>query len=159
MALVDLKSNLNKFRSEFKPDEPYEKSGRKINELESTVSSEGKSNLLDNVDTTTGTFIKGLKKFGIVSIPLEDNYENSIKQGSIFYANPVASALTDVATGFETIRKAVKNFKDDPIGSIEKGLSIGEDIKLKKYQAKAYGKIKTIGGKIEWLKEIGKNKI
>ena len=33
-------------------------------------------------------------------------------------------------TNFVTIRKAVKNFKDDPIGSIEKGLSIGEDIKL-----------------------------
>ena len=145
MALVDLKSNLNKFRSEFKPDEPYEKSGRKINELESTVSSEGKSNLLDNVDTTTGTFIKGLKKFGIVSIPLEDNYENSIKQGSIFYANPVASALTDAATGFETIRKAVKNFKNDPIDSIAKGLSVGEDVKLAKYQAKAYGKVKTLG--------------
>ena len=111
MALVDLKSNLNKFRSEFKPDNPYEKSGREINELQSTVSSEGKSSLLDNVDTTAGTFIKGLKKFGIISVPLEDNYENSIKQGSIFYANPVASALTDAATGFETIRKAVKNFK------------------------------------------------
>ena len=145
MSLVDLKSNLNKFRSEFKPDEPYEKSGRKINELQSTVSSEGKSNLLDNVDTTAGTFIKGLKKFGIVSIPLEDNYENSIKQGSIFYANPVASALTDAATGFETIRKAVKNFKNDPIDSIAKGLSVGEDVKLAKYQAKAYGKVKTIG--------------
>jgi hypothetical protein len=71
MALVDLKSNLNKFRSEFKPDNPYEKSGREINELQSTVSSEGKSSLLDNVDTTAGTFIKGLKKFGIVSVPLE----------------------------------------------------------------------------------------
>ena len=122
MALVDLKSNLNKFRSEFKPDNPYEKSGREINELQSTVSSEGKSSLLDNVDTTAGTFIKGLKKFGIISVPLEDNYENSIKQGSIFYANPVASALTDAATGFETIRKAVKNFKNDPIDSIAKGL-------------------------------------
>ena len=145
MALVDLKSNLNKFRSEFKPDKPYEKSGRKINELESTVSSEGKSSLLDNVDTTTGTFIKGLKKFGIVSIPLEDNYENSIKQGSIFYANPVASALTDVATGFETIRKAVKNFDNNPINAIAKGLSVSEDVKLAKYQAKAYGKVKTLG--------------
>ena len=145
MALVDLKSNLNKFRSEFKPDNPYEKSGREINELQSTVSSEGKSSLLDNVDTTAGTFIKGLKKFGIVSVPLEDNYENSIKQGSIFYANPVASALTDAATGFETIRKAVKNFKNDPIDSIAKGLSVGEDVKLAKYQAKAYGKVKTLG--------------
>ena len=145
MALVDLKSNLNKFRSEFKPDNPYEKSGREINELQSTVSSEGKSSLLDNVDTTAGTFIKGLKKFGIISVPLEDNYENSIKQGSIFYANPVASALTDVATGFETIRKAVKNFKNDPIDSIAKGLSVGEDVKLAKYQAKAYGKVKTLG--------------
>ena len=145
MALVDLKSNLNQFKGKFKPDEPYEKSGRKINELESTVSSEGKSSLLDNVDTTTGTFIKGLKKFGIVSIPLEENYENSIKQGSIFYANPVASALTDVATGFETIRKAVKNFDNDPINAIAKGLSVTEDVKLAKYQAKAYGKVKTIG--------------
>ena len=145
MALVDLKSNLNKFRSEFKPDNPYEKSGREINELQSTVSSEGKSSLLDNVDTTAGTFIKGLKKFGIISVPLEDNYENSIKQGSIFYANPVASALTDAATGFETIRKAVKNFKNDPIDSIAKGLSVGEDVKLAKYQAKAYGKVKTLG--------------
>ena len=108
MALVDLKSNLNQFRGKFTPDKPYEKSGREINELQSTVSSEGKSSLLDNVDTTTGTFIKGLKRFGIVSIPLEDNYENSIKQGSIFYANPVASALTDVATAFETIRKTVQ---------------------------------------------------
>ena len=145
MALVDLKSNLNKFRSEFKPDNPYEKSGREINELQSTVSSEGKSSLLDNVDTTAGTFIKGLKKFGIVSVPLEDNYENSIKQGSIFYANPVASALTDVATGFETIRKAVKNFDNNPINAIAKGLSVSEDVKLAKYQAKAYGKVKTLG--------------
>ena len=144
MALVDLKSNLNKFRSEFKPDNPYEKSGREINELQSTVSSEGKSSLLDNVDTTAGTFIKGLKKFGIVSVPLEDNYENSIKQGSIFYANPVASALTDVATGFETIRKAVKNFDNNPINAIAKGLSVSEDVKLAKYQAKAYGKVKTL---------------
>ena len=145
MALVDLKSNLNKFRSEFKPDNPYEKSGREINELQSTVSSEGKSSLLDNVDTTAGTFIKGLKKFGIVSVPLEDNYENSIKQGSIFYANPVASALTDAATGFETIRKAVKNFDNNPINAIAKGLSVSEDVKLAKYQAKAYGKVKTLG--------------
>ena len=145
MALVDLKSNLNKFRSEFKPDNPYEKSGREINELQSTVSSEGKSSLLDNVDTTAGTFIKGLKKFGIISVPLEDNYENSIKQGSIFYANPVASALTDAATGFETIRKAVKNFDNNPINAIAKGLSVSEDVKLAKYQAKAYGKVKTLG--------------
>ena len=58
---------------------------------------------MDNVDTTTGTFIKGLKKFGIVSIPLEENYENSIKQGSIFYGNE--NLNTDVKTGFETIRK------------------------------------------------------
>ena len=145
MALVDIKSNLNQFKGKFKPDKPYEKSGRKINELESTVSPEGKSNLLDNVDTTTGTFIKGLKRFGIVSIPLEDNYENSIKQGSIFYANPVVSALTDVATGFEAIRKAVKNFDNDPINAIAKGLSVTEDAKLAKYQAKAYGKVKTIG--------------
>ena len=35
MQLVDLKSNLNKFKGKFKPDKPYEKTGRKINELES----------------------------------------------------------------------------------------------------------------------------
>ena len=33
MALVDIKSNLNQFKGKFTPDEPYEKSGRKINEL------------------------------------------------------------------------------------------------------------------------------
>ena len=30
MALVDLKSNLNQFRSEFKPDKPYENPVEKL---------------------------------------------------------------------------------------------------------------------------------
>ena len=136
MALVDLKSNLNQFKGKFKPDKPYEKSGREINELESTVSSDS---------TGASTFLKGLKAFG-VDIPIEKNYENSIKQNAIFYADDTASNIVSAARGFETIRKAVKNFKNDPIDSIEKGLSIGEDIKLAKYQAKAYGKVKTLGG-------------
>ena len=77
MALVDLKSNLNKFRSEFKPDKPYEKSGRKINELQSTVSSEGRQILGQSISSGASTFLKGLKAFG-VDIPIENNYENSI---------------------------------------------------------------------------------
>jgi len=145
MALVDLKSNLNQFKGKFKPDKPYEKSGREINELESTVSSEGRQILGQSISTGASTFLKGLKSFG-VDITIENNYENSIKQNSIFYANDTISNIANAAKGFETIRKAVKNFKDDPIGSIEKGLSIGEDIKLAKYQAKAYGKVKTLGG-------------
>ena len=145
MALVDLKSNLNNFKGTYKPDSPYEKSGREINELESTISSEGKSNVFDNIDTTAGTFLKGLKRFGIVNVPLEDNYENLIKQNSIFYGNPVVSNIAGVARGFETIRKAVKNFKDDPLDSIEKAFNVNEDVKLAKYQAKAYGKVKSIG--------------
>ena len=71
MALVDLKSNLNQFKGKFKPDKPYEKSGREINELESTVSSEGRQILGQSISAQTSTFLKGLKAFG-VDVPIEN---------------------------------------------------------------------------------------
>ena len=74
---------------------------------------------------------------------MEDNYENSIKQSSIFWPKIMVSIL--LMPSIETIRKGVKNFDNDPIDIIEKGLSVSEDVKLAKYQAKAYGKVKTIG--------------
>ena len=55
--------------------------------------------------------MKGLKKFG-VDIPIENNYENSIKRDSIFTGNPATATLNRAAQGFETIRSSVKNFSN-----------------------------------------------
>ena len=150
MALVDLKSKLNQFRGKFTPNSPYAKNNSEIEtKLESTVSVEGKTNLLqkNNVNTTASTFLKGLKQFGIGSLPLENTYEASIKQNQIFYGNETINNIVETANIFENIRKGVKNLIKDPlnIGAVSNILNVNEDIKLKKYQAKAYGKVKTLG--------------
>jgi hypothetical protein len=150
MALVDLKSKLNEFKGKYTPNSPYAKNNSEIEtKLESTVSVEGKTNLLqkNNVNTTASTFLKGLKQFGIGSIPLENTYEASIKQNQIFYGNEAINNIVETANIFENIRKGVKDLIKDPlnIGAVSNILNVSEEIKLKKYQAKAYGKVKTLG--------------
>ena len=95
MALVDLKSKLNQFRGENNPNNPYQKSGKRDTDLESnvdintnperknlsdTVDGEGRQILGQTISTQASTFLKGLKQFGIIDIPIENNYENSIKR-------------------------------------------------------------------------------
>ena len=152
MALVDLKSKLNEFKGKYTPNSPYAKNNSEIEtKLESTVSVEGKTSLLkkNNVNTTASTFLKGLKQFGIGSIPLENTYEASIKQNQIFYGNEdgVINNIVETANIFENIRKGVNDLIKDPlnIGAVSNILNVSEEIKLKKYQAKAYGKVKTLG--------------
>ena len=150
MALVDLKSKLNQFRGKFTPNSPYAKNDSEIEtKLESTVSVEGKTSLLqkNNVNTTASTFLKGLKQFGIGSLPLENTYEDSIKQNQIFYGNESINNIVETANIFENIRKGVKDIIKDPlnIGAVSKILNVSEEIKLKKYQAKAYKKVKGLG--------------
>ena len=159
MALVDLKSKLNQFRGKNAPNNPYQKSGKRDTDLESnvdiktnpdrkklsdTVDGEGRQILGQSISTGASTFLKGLKAFG-VDIPIENNYENSIKRDSIFTGNPATATLNRAAQGFETIRSSVKNFSNDPLGSINSLANIDQEQKLTEYRSKAYGKFKNYG--------------
>ena len=162
MALVDLKSKLNQFRGENNPNNPYQKSGKRDTDLESnvdintnperknlsdTVDGEGRQILGQSISTGTSTFLKGLKQFGIIDIPIENNYENSIKR-NVFIDNrfgQIGQGLRDVANKFETARSAVSNFSDDPLGSINSLANIDQEQKLTAYRSKAYGKFRNYG--------------
>jgi len=159
MALVDLKTKLNQFRGKNAPNNPYQKSGKRDTDLESnvdintspdrkklsdTIDGEGRQILGQSISTGTSTFLKGLKKFG-VDIPIENNYENSIKRDSIFTGNPATATLNRAAQGFETIRSSVKNFSNNPLKSINNLANIDQEAKLVEYRSKAYGKFKNYG--------------
>ena len=144
MALVDLKSKLNEF-GENNPKNPYHKGGRRETALKSEVKIDKQSVYrVGDLDENISIFLKGLKQFGI-DIPVEDNYENSIKRDSIFYSNETLNKINKVSQGFKQLKKAVKAFKDDPLKSISDLANVGQDAKLIEYRAKAYGKIKTLG--------------
>ena len=159
MALVDLKTKLNQFRGKNGVNNPYEKGKSVETSLESnvdiktnpdrkklsdTVDGEGRQILGQSISTGTSTFLKGLKKFG-VDIPIENNYENSIKRDSIFTGNPATATLNRAAQGFETIRSSVKNFSNNPLKSINNLANIDQEAKLVEYRSKAYGKFKNYG--------------
>ena len=159
MALVDLKSKLNQFRGENNPNNPYQKSGKRDTDLESNVdinTNPERKNLSDSVDgegrqilgqsisTQASTFLKGLKKFG-VDIPIENKYENTIKRDVFIEDRPFLQGIRNAANAFETTRKAVSNFSDDPLGSINSLANIDQETKLIEYRSKAYGKFKNYG--------------
>ena len=162
MALVDLKSKLNQFRGENNPNNPYQKSGKRDTDLESnvdintnperknlsdTVDGEGRQILGQSISTQASTFLKGLKQFGIIDIPIENNYENSIKR-NVFIDNEfgqIGQGLRDAANAFETTRKAVKGFSDNPLKSINSLANIDQEQKLIEYRSKAYGKFRNYG--------------
>jgi hypothetical protein len=121
MALVDLKSKLNQFRGENTPNNPYQKSGKRDTDLESnvdintnpdreqlsdTVSDENRNNI--PVSSGLNTLLKGLKKFGILDIPIESKYENTIKSDAIFYGRPFLNQLNNINKGFQSIKKINK---------------------------------------------------
>ena len=161
MALVDLKSKLNQFRGENTPNNPYQKSGKRDTDLESnvdintnperknlsdTIDGEGRQILGQSISTQASTFLKGLKQFGIIDIPIENKYENTIKR-DIFLGNlsPTLQGVSRAANAFETTRKAVKGFSDNPIKSIRNLANIDQEQKLIEYRSKAYGKFKNYG--------------
>ena len=161
MALVDLKSKLNQFRGENNPNNPYQKSGKRDTDLESnvdintnperknlsdTVDGEGRQILGQTISTQASTFLKGLKQFGIIDIPIENKYENTIKR-DIFLGNlsPTLQGVSRTANAFETTRKAVKGFSDNPLKSINSLANIDQEQKLIEYRSKAYGKFRNYG--------------
>ena len=158
MALVDLKSKLNQFRGENTPNNPYQKSGKRDTDLESnvdintnpdrkqlsdTVSDENRNNI--PISSGLDTLLKGLKKFGILDIPIESKYENTIKTDAIFYGRPFLNQLNNINKGFQSIKKSVKNFSDDPFKSISDLSNIDQEQKLREYRSKAYGKFRNYG--------------
>ena len=162
MALVELKTKLNQFRGKDGVNNPYEKGKSVETSLESnvdintsperknlsdTVDGEGRQILGQSISTQASTFLKGLKQFGIIDIPIENNYENSIKR-NVFIDNrfgQIGQGLRDTANKFETARSAVSNFSDDPLGSINSLANIDQEQKLTAYRSKAYGKFKNYG--------------
>ena len=159
MALVDLKSKLNQFRGENTPNNPYQKSGKRDTDLESnvdintnperkslsdSVDGEGRQILGQSISTGASTFLKGLKKFG-VDIPIENKYENTIKRDVFIEDRPFLQGIRNAANAFETTRKAVKGFSDNPLKSIRNLANIDQEQKLIEYRAKAYGKFKNYG--------------
>ena len=158
MALVDLKSKLNQFRGENTPNNPYQKSGKRDTDLESnvdintnpdrkqlsdTVSDENRNNI--PISSGLDTLLKGLKKFGILDVPIESKYENTIKTDAIFYGRPFLNQLNNINKGFQSIKKSVKNFSDDPFKSISDLSNIDQEQKLREYRSKAYGKFRNYG--------------
>ena len=161
MALVDLKSKLNQFRGENTPNNPYQKSGKRDTDLESnvdintnperknlsdTVDGEGKQILGQSISTQASTFLKGLKQFGIIDIPIENKYENTIKR-DVFLGDlsPTLQGISRAANTFENTRKAVKGFSDNPLKSIRNLANIDQEAKLIEYRSKAYGKFRNYG--------------
>ena len=107
MALVELKTKLNQFRGKDGVNNPYEKGKSVETSLESnvdiktnpdrkklsdTVDGEGRQILGQSISTGASTFLKGLKAFG-VDVPIENNYENSIKRDAIFIGNDTTNIL------------------------------------------------------------------
>ena len=161
MALVDLKTKLNQFRGENTPNNPYQKSGKRDTDLESnvdintnperknlsdTVDGEGRQILGQSISTQASTFLKGLKQFGIIDIPIENRYENTIK-GDVFLGDlsPTLQGISRAANTFENTRKAVKGFSDNPLKSIRNLANIDQEEKLIEYRSKAYGKFRNYG--------------
>ena len=159
MALVDLKSKLNQFRGENTPNNPYQKSGKRDTDLESnvdintnpdreqlsdTVDGEGRQILGQSISTGASTFLKGLKQFG-VDIPIENKYENTIKRDVFIEDRPFLQGIRNAANAFETTRKAVKGFSDNPLKSISSLANIDQEQKLIEYRSKAYKGFKNYG--------------
>ena len=167
MAVVDLKSKLNQFRGKNAPNNPYQKSGKRDTDLESnvdintspdkeklsdTVNGEGRQILGQSISTGASTFLKGIKQFGIggeigaFASSIENNYENSIKRDAIFYGgNTVVGQLNKANQTFQSVKKSVKGFKDNPLKSIRNLANIDQEQKLIEYRSKAYGKFKNYG--------------
>ena len=159
MALVDLKSKLNQFRGKDGVNNPYEKGKSVETSLESnvdintsperknlsdTVDGEGRQILGQSISTQASTFLKGLKQFG-VDIPIENKYENTIKRDVFIEDRPFLQGIRNAANAFETTRKAVKGFGDNPLKSIRNLANIDQEQKLIEYRAKAYGKFRNYG--------------
>ena len=115
--------------------------------LSDTIDGEGRQILGQTISAQASTFLKGLKQFGIIDIPIENNYENSIKR-NVFIDNKfgqIGQGLRDAANAFETTRKAVKGFSDNPLKSINSLANIDQEQKLIEYRSKAYGKFRNYG--------------
>ena len=115
--------------------------------LSDTIDGEGRQILGQTISAQASTFLKGLKQFGIIDIPIENNYENSIKR-NVFIDNEfgqIGQGLRDAANAFETTRKAVKGFSDNPLKSINSLANIDQEQKLIEYRSKAYGKFRNYG--------------
>ena len=167
MALVELKTKLNQFRGKDGVNNPYEKgksvetlleSNVDINtsperkNLSDTVDGEGRQILGQSISTQASTFLKGIKQFGIggeigaFASSIENNYENSIKRDAIFYGgNTVVNQLNKANQTFQSVKKSVKGFSDNPLKSIKNLANIDQEAKLIEYRSKAYGKFKNYG--------------
>jgi len=159
MALVELKTKLNQFRGKDGVNNPYEKGKSVETSLESnvdiktnpdrkklsdTIDGEGRQILGQSISTGASTFLKGLKAFG-VDVPIENNYENSIKRDAIFIGNDTTNILNKRAQQFQTTKNAVKSFSDNPLKSINDLSNIVQEEKLIEYRARAYGKFQNYG--------------
>ena len=161
MALVELKTKLNQFRGKDGVNNPYEKGKSVETSLESnvdiktnpdrkklsdTIDGEGRQILGQSISTQASTFLKGLKQFGIIDIPIENRYENTIKR-DVFLGDlsPGLQQFSRAANTFENTRKAVKGFSDNPLKSIRNLANIDQETKLIEYRSKAYGKFRNYG--------------
>lgn len=159
MALVELKTKLNQYRGGNSSKNPYQKGRNVETRLESnvdintsperknlsdTVDGEGRQILGQSISTQASTFLKGLKQFG-VDIPLENKYENTIKRDVFIEDRPFLQGIRNAANAFETTRKAVKSFKDNPLKSIRNLANIDQETKLIEYRSKAYKGFKNYG--------------
>ena len=143
-SFLSNKSKLSEFGGQqFNPDNSYqENSSDKPTQLVDSVNPSGRSG---GVRPSIRTFVKGLEMFG-VSIPVGDRYEEQLDQNLILHG--MGGALRSINKGlteFNSIKKSVKSFKDDPLKSISDLANIDQEYKLKAYRAKAYGKQKTLG--------------
>ena len=122
MYLIIIKTKLNQFRGKDGVNNPYEKGKSVETSLESnvdintnperknlsdTIDGEGRQILGQSISTQASTFLKGLKQFGIIDIPIENKYENTIKR-DIFLGNlsPTLQGVNRTTTAFETTRKS-----------------------------------------------------
>jgi len=114
--------------------------------LSDTIDGEGRQILGQSISTQASTFLKGLKQFGIIDIPIENRYENTIKR-DVFLGDlsPTLQGISRAANTFENTRKAVKGFSDNPLKSIRNLANIDQEAKLIEYRSKAYGKFRNYG--------------
>lgn len=167
MALVELKTKLNQYRGGNSSKNPYQKGRNVETRLESNVdinTSPERKNLSDTVDgkgrqilgqsisTGASTFLKGIKQFGIggeigaFASSIENNYENSIKRDAIFYGgNTLVGQLNKANQTFQSVKKSIKSFKDNPLKSISSLANIDQEQQLIEYRSKAYKGFKNYG--------------
>ena len=169
MALIDLKSKLNRFSSEKdNPNKPYQRFGNDITDLENSPrpdidrekfleNGQKLESNLTNVDSELdrqntpksninrkSSFGRSLKEF------VEDFALSSYDvPNSNNYEDDIKLEATGVTRGIKPVENLIKNAKDIFKGNVSKGIrgiiESNQDEKLSEYRARAYGKIKNTG--------------